>query len=678
LNNVFSTLRRRMVGLAWITAIFLLLGAAGLPPAHALTAEESTRVGGDLTSVGRDINAAGAQMSAFRLAAANIIKAVPDVGKELRSTLDRIELGHTEQQLRSNWLTGLVSLMGLSALMLVFRIAARRWRRQFKASPMRARGAAGLLLIDGANWSLLAFGAYLITTFLFDSEDSQFLLITAVFSGLVRWRLFMLLIEVALRPSAPAMRLIAMPDKTAFQFKFFLTAGTMAGILGISIMPVLLRAGLPVPVGQVLVLLQGTIVAAGCGLALWRYRAAHLVIGPAQRVWFWLGVISLPVIWMVWNISVVALEFSLFHSLVYSLRIGVIAYVIHALLDLSAHAYWWLRLTQHCVNTAAILAISITLAQLWLVERLQLISIAQWEPIRHSLITASLTLFLGFVTWRYLDLWTEQRLRAASPGLAPGIDDDVAAEPASRLTTLLPLVRVSVGVGILILVAFLTLSQLGVNITTLLAGAGVFGLAISFGSQALVRDIVAGIFFMSDDAFRVGEYIDTGRLKGTVERVTLRSMRLRHQNGQIHTIPFGQLQAITNFSRDWQTVKFNLRLSRDTDLEKARKCIKRVGQEMLLDEEFGKEFLLPLKLQGMAEIADNAMVVRLKFTVLPSNPSVVQREALKRLHRAFAQEGIEFASGVITVQPAGTLVPSAAQSAAAGASLAVPALALAG
>lgn len=113
-----------------------------------------------------------------------------------------------------------------------------------------------------------------------------------------------------------------------------------------------------------------------------------------------------------------------------------------------------------------------------------------------------------------------------------------------------------------------------------------------------MRDIVSGVFFMSDDAFRVGEYIDTGRLKGTVERVTLRSVRLRHQNGQIHTIPFGQLNSISNFSRDWQTVKFNLRLVRDADLEKARKSIKRVGQEMLQDAELGKEYLLPLTLWG--------------------------------------------------------------------------------
>ena len=647
------------------TAIGLLVAASILPIAHALTPDEATRVGGDLTSVGHDINAIGEQLSAFRASALKIVEAAPDVGQEFSAAVNRIEKGRSDREMQTNILIGLASIFGLFAFVVAFRIAVRGWRRACVNNTMRARGAIGLMLLDAASWALFSTGAYLVTKFGFDSDDRQFLLTIAVLSGLVRWRLFLLFLEVALRPHAPAFRLIAMPDATASAVKMCLAAGTLVGIIGISIMPVLLRADMPIPVGQVIVLVQGVVVAGGCGLALWLYRASHQVYGQPQRVWFWFGVATVPLIWMVWNVSVVALEFSVFHSLVYSLRIALIAYVVHALLDLSAHAHWWLKLTQHAVSVAAVMAMSITLAELWLVERLEVLPMAKWEPIRHSLITASVTLFVGFVAWRFLDLWTEQRLRAASPGLGPGIDDDVAAEPASRLTTLLPLVRVSVGVGILVLVAFLALSQLGVNITTLLAGAGVFGLAISFGSQALVRDIVAGIFFMSDDAFRVGEYIDTGRLKGTVERVTLRSVRLRHQNGQIHTIPFGQLQAITNYSRDWQTVKFNLRVARDTDLEKTRKTVKRVGQEMLQDEEFGKEFLLPLKLQGMAEITDNALVIRLKFTVLPSNPSVVQREALKRLHRAFAQDGIEFAAGVITVRPAATPALAAAHGAAA-------------
>ena len=102
------------------------------------------------------------------------------------------------------------------------------------------------------------------------------------------------------------------------------------------------------------------------------------------------------------------------------------------------------------------------------------------------------------------------------------------------------------------------LSELGVNITPLIAGASVLGLAVSFGSQSLVRDIVSGMFFLAEDSFRVGEYIDGSKVKGTVEGFSVRSIRLRHQNGQLHIVPFGQLTHITNFSRDWTTVKFNL------------------------------------------------------------------------------------------------------------------------
>lgn len=222
-----------------------------------------------------------------------------------------------------------------------------------------------------------------------------------------------------------------------------------------------------------------------------------------------------------------------------------------------------------------------------------------------------------------------------------------------RVATVMPLAR-NLGRGAVVAVtALVVLSTLGADIAPLLAGFGVIGLAISFGSQALVRDIVSGIFFMAEDAFRVGEYIDTGRLKGTVEKITLRSVQLRHQNGQIHTIPFGQLLAITNFSRDWATIKFLIRLDRRSDIELARRTIKKVGQQMLLDPELGSEFIQPLKMQGVYDITDSAIVLRLKFTSKPLKPTWLQREALRRVYEALHAVGIEFASNAVTVRQAG-------------------------
>jgi small-conductance mechanosensitive channel len=248
-----------------------------------------------------------------------------------------------------------------------------------------------------------------------------------------------------------------------------------------------------------------------------------------------------------------------------------------------------------------------------------------------------------------------------------------AATVQTRLGSVLPILRgatVGAAIGLTIL---LVMSQLGFNIAPLLAGFGILGLAVSFGSQTLVKDIVSGFFFMVEDAFRVGEYIDTGKLKGTVEKISVRSLQLRHQSGLVHTIPFGTLSSVTNASRDWATVKFSLRLDRGTDIEKARKVIKKIGIEMQDDPEYGKSFLMPLKMQGVDEIADSAIIVRAKFTAEPATAGSIQRAALMRIYSAFNQAGIEFASNAVTVRGGGQTEAAAASATASAQPVSVPA-----
>ncbi|MDQ0456376.1 mechanosensitive ion channel family protein [Rhizobium paknamense] len=244
----------------------------------------------------------------------------------------------------------------------------------------------------------------------------------------------------------------------------------------------------------------------------------------------------------------------------------------------------------------------------------------------------------------------------------PG-QDDGHTKTTSRFSTMLPLLR-NLILGIVAAVAVLAILQsAGVDIAPLLAGFGVLGLALSFGSQTLVKDVVSGIFFLAEDAFRIGEYIDTGKLKGTVEQISLRSIRLRHHNGPVHTIPFGQISAVTNFSRDWGTVKFELRFDREADLELIRKTAKKVGLAMLEEPEFGHEFLIPLKMQGIQEVNETSMVVRFKFTSRPGNPSLIKREGIKRLLNAFKAAGLNLASNAVVVRSGtGTSVEGAAAS----------------
>ncbi len=280
---------------------------------------------------------------------------------------------------------------------------------------------------------------------------------------------------------------------------------------------------------------------------------------------------------------------------------------------------------------------------------------------------AGLALLAGCIIWVFFKSYLDAYAPKSSAAQALGGDEEGAGAAQGRLATILPLVRDIVLGGIIALTALVILSAIGVNIGPLLAGFGVVGLAISFGSQTLIKDIVSGAFFMVDDAFRVGEYIETGKQKGTVEKIHLRSVQLRHQNGQIHTIPFGQLDAITNYSRDWATVKFEIRLDRDADIEIARKTIKKVGLAMQQDPEMGPDLIAPLKMQGIQDITDSAMVIRLKFTAKPKNPSLLQREALKRVYRALQEAGVALASNAVTVRSPAS---SAFAGAAAGSTLA--------
>ena len=109
------------------------------------------------------------------------------------------------------------------------------------------------------------------------------------------------------------------------------------------------------------------------------------------------------------------------------------------------------------------------------------------------------------------------------------------------------------------------------------------GVAIGFGSQTLVKDIISGMFYLLDDAFRVGEYIQSGSYKGTVESFSLRSVKLRHHRGPLYTVPFGELGAVQNMSRDWVIDKLTIGVTYDTDLDKAKKLIKQIGKELAED-----------------------------------------------------------------------------------------------
>jgi len=256
-------------------------------------------------------------------------------------------------------------------------------------------------------------------------------------------------------------------------------------------------------------------------------------------------------------------------------------------------------------------------------------------------------LLLGFVAWQYTKARIDRRLREEMP------DGDAELEEGgsggSRVGTLLVLLRKFILSVLFLLISLIILSSLGLEIGPLIAGAGVIGLAIGFGAQTLVRDILSGVFYLIDDAFRVGDYIESAGTKGTVEQISLRSVKLRQPKGMVDTIPFGDMGTVTNFSRDYIISKLEFRVRYDTDIDKVRKIVKNINKELQKNEEIARVLLDPLKSQGVRQLEDSAMIMRVKFKTIPGEQFGVRREVFKRIQEAFKENGIEFAHRDVTV-----------------------------
>ena len=493
---------------------------------------------------------------------------------------------------------------------------------------------------------------------------------------LIRWRVWALTIGIVLRPDVPVARLIDLPDGEARRLAWFLSAMLLVVITLVGFVRYYALMDQDSGASHVLGLLVSIIV---CGLyvlivfrartaaeALIRGRTTTTIVSALRaaiaRAWLTISLTAIVALFLFFVFGLSLGLLSYYYGATSTVAVLLVLLVLEQLIDKGWHEadqavdYRWAgtdtlvacsmhRILQVLVPLMAVLA----LVWIWL-DAIEMPE-AQATRALHSTMAALATLLIAYVAWVLCQLAIDRNLQdvGAGPKL-PGTDDDSELAPGSRLQTMLPLLRAAFGILVAVITALIVLSRFGIDTAPLIAGAGVFGLAISFGSQSLVRDIISGLFYMWDDAFRVGEYIDTGRLKGTVEKLGIRSLKLRHHNGPLHTIPYGQLGAVTNLSRDFTTIKFNLKLEPGTDIELVRRTAKQIGLAMQQDPEIAAEVMLPLKLQGIAEIMENAVVARFKFTARPVKPSWVQREYLKRMYQVFAEKGITFASGALTLQ----------------------------
>nr|WP_032829513.1 mechanosensitive ion channel domain-containing protein [Pseudomonas sp. GM74] len=249
------------------------------------------------------------------------------------------------------------------------------------------------------------------------------------------------------------------------------------------------------------------------------------------------------------------------------------------------------------------------------------------------------TLLFAWLIWILSDTAVHHALTRSRKGLAN-----------ARAQTMMPLIRNVLFVAIFIVALIVALANMGMNVTPLLAGAGVIGLAIGFGAQSLVADLITGLFIIIEDSLAIDDYVDVGGHLGTVEGLTIRTVRLRDIDGIVHTIPFSEIKSIKNYSREFGYAIFRVAVPANMDIDNAIKLMREVGQKMRTDPLQRRNIWSPLEFQGVESFESGNAILRARFKTAPIKQWEVSRAFNLSLKRHMDEAGLDLATPRMSVQ----------------------------
>lgn len=233
----------------------------------------------------------------------------------------------------------------------------------------------------------------------------------------------------------------------------------------------------------------------------------------------------------------------------------------------------------------------------------------------------------------------------------------VTLDDQKRVETLTRVLKYVANIVVLLMGALIALGTIGISIAPVLAAAGVVGLAVGFGAQSLVKDYFTGIVLLIENQIRAGDFIEVGGKAGTVENVTLRYVRMRDVHGNVHFVPNGQIDSVTNSTMEFAYAVVDVGIAYKEEVDSAIQIMQKVGAELAEDETWGAKITEPMATFGVQELADSAVVVRVRFKTLPGEQWGVRREYNKRIKAAFDNVGIEIPFPHVTMCPSGNALP---------------------
>jgi small-conductance mechanosensitive channel len=304
---------------------------------------------------------------------------------------------------------------------------------------------------------------------------------------------------------------------------------------------------------------------------------------------------------------------------------------LHPGLDARLHRY---HPALHAAAEATVyLAAALALLQLWGLDAFGWLTSASGKQLVSTVVTLLVTLLLALLIWETTDAATERHLaRLTTEG---------RNARAARLRTLLPMLRTTLMIVILLVVGLVVLSDIGVNIAPLLAGAGIVGLAIGFGSQKLVQDVITGIFLLLENAMQIGDWVTVAGLSGTVENLSVRTIRLRAGDGSVHVIPFSSVTSVTNTNRGLGNAAVSVSVAFGEDTDHVCEVLQSIATQMRQEPQFETQMLSDLQVWGMDKLDGSAATITGQIVCTDSGRWSVQREFNRRMKKQFQEQGIE-------------------------------------
>jgi small conductance mechanosensitive channel len=472
--------------------------------------------------------------------------------------------------------------------------------------------------------------------------------------------------RMLLQPRFPSLRLLDISDTTAAYWYFWLArAVSLVGYTFMFAAPVI-AANVSETAAQtirVLVMLTALVIAVVVIMqnrdrvrAVLSYRAAggrtdflSRIGAVLAGVWHLLAIAYLVAIFVVWLVNPTdALPFmvsatvkSIVAVIVGGLVIAFIGRFANAglrlpdemrlrLPALESRLQAFVPRVMQIIRTIVTIGVVIAVAQAWgLIDFLGWLSSEAGQRVSGSAFAALIILLLGFVVYLAVSSWVEYRL-----------NPEFGSVPTAREKTLLSLFRNAFTIALVVLVSMLALAQIGVNIAPLLAGAGVLGLAIGFGAQKLVQDIITGVFIQLENVMNEGDVVNLGGVSGVVEKLTIRSVSIRSLDGTLHLIPFSSVDTVSNMVKGFGYHVAEIGVAYRENISEVKEAMQEAF-ELLMQTESSEKIIDKLDMQGITAFGDSAITVRARIKTIPGGHWSVGRAYNEFIKEVFDRRGIE-------------------------------------